>query len=460
MFFNGIDGGRSSVILEVMALPEQELFDFSNQSRSEKAFTVSQLTSVIREVLENNVGRVSVIGEVSNLRVQSSGHCYFSLKDDSAVLAAVLFRGTCQGALKTLHDGALIEVEGEITVYEARGQYQIVVKKVRPAGKGELIARLEAIKKKLAAEGLFDASKKRPLPRHIRRLIVMTSFAGAALRDFLKVLERRCPATEVLLIEIPVQGESAAATIALKLQQLRSWLNSAKISADALALVRGGGSVEDLWPFNDEALARALAQFPIPTITGIGHETDITIADFVADVRAPTPSAAAEILSRDAQLILERLVEISSRMRALTKILLEKKQQSFVLLSSSSVLQRPRKIIELFSQRLDDFDNDLRNATARTIASFKQRLSSRLPLLIKYSPALALAQAKLRLQTSSTKLSLMNPQNVLRLGYSWVTDSQGRFIRRTSQISQGQHLQVTVSDGSFGVIVSDLVDQK
>ena len=264
-----------------------------------KVMTVSQLTRRIRTLLERQLGSVRVEGELSNVRRQGNGHTYFTLKDETAQLACVLFRGYAHAGMPALTDGSQVQAAGELTVYEPRGQYQLIVHDIEAAGAGVLQARFEALKRKLAAEGLFDAARKRVLPGFPRCLALVTSPSGAAVRDLLNILGRRAPWIRVLVFPVRVQGGGACQEIAQALTTLARPLGGGLPQPDVIVLARGGGSIEDLWCFNEEEVARAIAASPIPVVSAVGHEIDFTIADFVADLRAPTPSAAAELIAPD-----------------------------------------------------------------------------------------------------------------------------------------------------------------
>src|SRR6266481_5201124 len=277
-----------------------ELFDPASTRR---IVTVSELTATVRRLLEKEVGQIWVSGEVTNLRAQSSGHIYFTLKDASAQLSCVLFRGETQVDRALLQDGRKVTMQGDVTVYEPRGQYQLRVTAVELQGVGALQAAFEKLKQKLKAEGLFAQERKRPLPRYPQRIGLVTSPTGAALRDVFHVVERRNPALKIILAPCRVQGEGAAAEIAAAIGLLNqfgaSQLESGepRLGMDLILVTRGGGGLEDLWAFNEEVVARAIFESKLPVVSAVGHEIDFTISDFVADVRAATPSAAAEIIT-------------------------------------------------------------------------------------------------------------------------------------------------------------------
>src|SRR3989440_2823492 len=267
--------------------------DFFQQTS--KVLTVSELTRSIRGTLETKFGDVWVQGEISNYKLHPSGHQYFTLKDARAQIACVIFRNTMPPLRTPLTDGAQVQVYGQVSVFEARGQYQLTVQILQPRGLGLLQAKFEALKRKLDAEGLFAAERKRALPKFPRRIGIVTSPSGAAIRDILNVLRRRAPWLEILISPVRVQGTGAAAEIAVAIRELAA-PNENFAALDLIVVARGGGSIEDLWEFNEEIVARAIAGVTVPIVSAIGHEIDFTIADFVADLRAPTPSAAAELI--------------------------------------------------------------------------------------------------------------------------------------------------------------------
>src|SRR3954469_7490686 len=282
--------------------------DFFQQAS--KVFTVAELTRQIRGALETRFGAVWVQGEISNFRLQPSGHRYFTLKDQRAAISCVVFRNTLSPTAPPIADGAQVQVYGNVTVFEARGQYQLNVQILQARGLGLLQAKFEALKRKLEAEGLFDSARKRPLPKFPKRIGIVTSSSGAAIRDILNVLQRRAPGLEILINPVRVQGSGAAAEIAVAIRELTR-PNEQWKALDLVVLTRGGGSIEDLWEFNEEIVARAIFDSPLPVVSAVGHEIDFTIADFVADLRAPTPSAAAELIVPDASELLRRVGELS-----------------------------------------------------------------------------------------------------------------------------------------------------
>ena len=285
--------------------------------------SVSALTAQIKEILEDQVGEVSVQGEISNLRHQSSGHYYFTLKDEGSQIPCVLFKGSALRIGVQPQDGAKVVAEGEVSVYAPRGAYQLIVRNLQPAGKGDLHQRFEELKRKLQLEGLFAEERKREIPEFVERVALVTSPTGAAVRDAIHVLQRRCPRIRITVFGVKVQGEGAAEEVADAIREI-----GRRNLADVVMVVRGGGSLEDLWAFNEEVVARAVVASPIPVISGVGHETDFTICDFVADVRAPTPSAAAEIVSRPDEYWREEVREWTERFHEATLQFLEEKNEA------------------------------------------------------------------------------------------------------------------------------------
>src|SRR6267143_1568828 len=284
--------------------------DFFQQTS--RVLTVAELTRVIRGTLETKFGAVWVKGEVSNYKLHPSGHQYFTLKDQRAQIACVIFRNTMAPLRQPLTDGAHVQVYGNVSVFEARGQYQLSVQIIQPRGLGVLQAKFEALKRKLDAEGLFDPARKRALPKFPKRIGIVTSPSGAAIRDILNVLRRRAPWLQILISPVRVQGSGAAQEIAVAIRELTK-PNENFAPVDLIVVTRGGGSMEDLWEFNEEIVARTIADVTVPIVSAIGHEIDFTIADFVADLRAPTPSAAAELITAAQHRIEERIHTLETR---------------------------------------------------------------------------------------------------------------------------------------------------
>jgi exodeoxyribonuclease VII large subunit len=387
----------------------------------DRIWTPGELNRHVRQLLEGDyrLQDLWVAGEIANLSQPASGHLYFSLTDGSANLRCVIWRSEAEGLARLPRDGEAVEVHGHLSVYEAGGQYQLYADRIRLAGEGELFQEFMRLKQKLEAEGLFDPARKRPLPRWPKRVGVVTSPTGAALRDVLNVLSRRYPLVEVVLSPTPVQGEAAPAAIAQALAALEA--------CDVVLLVRGGGSMEDLWAFNTEQVVRAVAASRAPVVSGIGHETDVILADFAADRRAPTPSAAAEVATPDRQ---DLAVEIGELTRSLRRAWQGRRQalrQGLRETRAALAAQAPQARLAGARQRLDEM-------AGRTALSLRHRLS------------LSRAEVEALAQT----LHAIGPLQVLGRGYALVRlSADGALVRSVGQVSPGADLQVQVSDGSF-----------
>lgn len=388
-------------------------------------WTVGELTAYIRELfeLDYRLQELSVTGEISNFTHARSGHLYFTLKDDRAQLKCVMWRSQAGNLRFRPAEGDAVIARGQLSVYEAGGVYQLYVNDLTPAGRGDLAQAFEALKQQLAAEGLFDAEYKKPIPAFPQRIGIVTSADAAALRDILNVLRRRCPLTSVLIAPTLVQGADAPPSIVRALQ----WLDG-RDDVDTIIVARGGGSIEDLWAFNDERVARAIFAARHPIISGVGHDTDFTIADFVADLRAPTPSAAAELAVPD---LGELRPVIAGLARALsyhiTNLLAERRSQLFSLQRALRHLG-PQSQLTNYRQHFDDLVIALERAMDRRL----EKLESR--------HALALA-----------RLQAVSPQATLARGYAIVRRQDGQLVRRAAQVRPGETLQVQVSDGQFAV---------
>jgi exodeoxyribonuclease VII large subunit len=393
---------------------------------SPAVLTVSAVNAYIRQKLEADftLQDLWLEGEISNWKQAASGHIYFTLKDEQASIRCVIWRSqAAQIIYKPQHDGEAVLAHGRISVYEAGGNYQFYVDDLEPAGQGALYAEFERLKNLLAAEGLFEAELKRPLPEFPQRIGLVTSPAGAALRDILNVLRRRYPMAQLILSPTPVQGDTAPPQIIAALEAIVAQ------QVDIIILARGGGSLEDLWAFNDEALARTIAACPIPIITGVGHEVDFTIADFVADVRAPTPSAAAELATPD-RLALERwlydqqfaLVDAARQVVSTARNNLQNRQWALERLS-------PQVQVNNYRQHIDTL-------VGRAHQTFQHALSLR----------------RERVRTLAAQLETLNPQATLTRGYA-IVQKGPNVVTQTGQVDQGDSLTVKISDGEFGATV-------
>ncbi len=435
-----------------------------------RPLSVAELTRCIRELLEGGLGEVWVAGEISNLRRQASGHQYFTLKDASAQLACVLFRGaSARSGSTVLADGLQVEVKGDLTVYEARGQYQVIVRSIAELGRGRLHEQFEALKRKLEAEGLFDPARKRSLPAFPRRIALVTSPTGAAIRDMLDVLGRRAPWIEVVVAPVRVQGAGAAAEIAKMLARLDSWASSGALPLDVVIVGRGGGSLEDLWAFNEEVVARAIAACSLPVVSAVGHETDFTIADFVADVRAPTPSAAAEIVSPSGDELRHRLAQLR---RALDSHILGRLRIARLQLDGLQASGLHRETLRRLSDTaltLDDMSERLQLVVRGTLDHRHQVLDrlrerlrhlnplsqlrlrrSELTLLdqrLKSSTCQFLESKRSLLDRLAAQLRLLGPQSTLERGYTLTFDDQGRILTSALTVPKNARLRTRFKDG-------------
>jgi exodeoxyribonuclease VII large subunit len=381
--------------------------------------SVGQLTASIKSILEGGIGTVSVRGEISNWRPAASGHIYFSLKDSEAVISAALFRGSAMRVkgISAMKDGVEVILRGKISVYAPRGTYQIIAESMEAVGAGGLQAKFEALKKKLQLEGLFDEERKRPLPVFPERIVVITSPTGAAIRDVLSVLKRRFAGVNVLVIPALVQGAGAPAELIRALRQA----NEFKLG-DVILLTRGGGSLEDLFCFNDEELAREIYNSQIPVVSAVGHEIDFTIADFVADLRAATPSAAAEILVQEAEAMIENLQDFQVRLVQGARRAIQDAQLSLRALAGA--LKNPRDRIQDLQLRFDDWSERLATAMKRRIERHGDVVT--------------------RMQD---KLNALSPLRVLERGYAIAFDGAGQAIRSVSQLPAGTTFKLRVQDG-------------
>lgn len=385
-----------------------------------RVFTVTEIVERARMLLENEFPRVWVEGEISNFKHHTSGHFYFTLKDAQSQLRAAMFRGANRLVRFSPEDGLKVLAGGRLSLYPARGDFQLVVEELEPAGLGALQLAFEQLKKKLAGEGLFDPRRKKPLPGFPRRIAVVTSPTGAAVRDILNVTGRRSPLADVAVYPVRVQGPGAAEEIAHALERLNQtggW--------DVIICGRGGGSLEDLWAFNEEVVARAIAASAIPVVSAVGHEVDYTIADFVADVRAETPTAAAEMVLRDRRELLEQLRSLGRLLAMRMQDRLREGRRRLERILASRLLRRPRAAFEPLAQRLDDLN-----------AQLKAGLKSRLNL------------ARERWRGLGAQLEALSPLNVLRRGYSLVYEqATSRLVRDSRELAPESALRIRFHRG-------------
>lgn len=409
--------------------------------------TVSALTAQIKEILEDQVGEVSVTGEISNLRQQSSGHYYFTLKDEGSQIPCALFKGSAGRLAVAPKDGAKVVVEGEVSVYAPRGAYQLIVRSLEPVGKGDLHQRFEELKRKLQGEGLFDEERKRQIPEFVERVGIITSPTGAAVRDAIHVLQRRCPRVQLTVFGVKVQGEGAAGEVAEAIGEM------GRRDFDVLLVVRGGGSLEDLWAFNEEVVARAVVASPIPVISGVGHEIDFTICDFAADVRAPTPSVAAEMVSRPDVDWVEELRAWRDRLGEAAVEFLEEKRRRLGDLAGSYVFREPRKMVEMSGQRVDELAVQLMRGLESGWRYRKQYAEGLLGRWAALKPERRLRELSLRVRGAADRLRAMGPEETLKRGYALVQTVEGKLVRNVEPARRLGDLVVRFSDGKLEVKV-------
>jgi exodeoxyribonuclease VII large subunit len=462
----------------------QSQWDFETFVPPEKSrpiLTVSELTASVRRLLESQIGQVWVTGEITNLRIQSSGHIYFSVKDSQSQLSCVLFRNEARAVPReVLQDGKKVVLKGELTVYEARGQYQLRVAAIELQGIGALQAAFEKLKEKLKTEGLFAPQRKRPLPPYPQRIGLVTSPTGAALRDVIHVLQRRHPALELILATCRVQGIGAAEEIACAIQLLNDW-DAAQFSGpetsvrsapgiDLILVTRGGGSLEDLWAFNEEIVARAIFHSKIPVVSAVGHEIDFTISDFVADIRAATPSAAAEIITEHLFASRKFIFEAKEHLREMILAHLETRLQSVQRLEQRLARSHPKRRLQERAQRLDDLQNTLWRCTKYGLRHYQGIWQSLFQRLRRVKPSQLLPRRRLLLEqtqrklndlfqrqfrdlktrsaNAESKLRLLSPEHVLERGYSITMESHtGKVIRSSSEVTPGTELRTRLKSG-------------
>lgn len=438
----------------------------------QQIYQVSELNQKVRMMLEAEFVNVWITGEISNLIKASSGHWYFSLKDNKAQIKAAMFRGNNRHVRAAINDGTQVLVRGRISLYEPRGDYQLIVETMEPAGEGLLKQQFEQLKQKLAQMGLFDQDVKRPIPKNPKRVGVVTSPTGAAIHDILTVLKRRSPQTEVVIYPTMVQGNDAARNLI--------WaINAANYrqEVDVLIVGRGGGSLEDLWSFNDEALAHTIYNSALPIISAVGHEVDVSISDYVADLRAPTPSAAAEIVSVDMEDVLNHQKQLYIRLLNSFKHRQLAARENFKRLQSKLYLLHPSHKIQMAQQRTDELSQKLHMRLSRLISDKRQYQQMLTQRLQSHSPAQNLLMQKQHLETLHNrlnqsyqkgfegnqqklgqlveKLNLVSPLATLQRGYAIATNQHGEVITETKQVNSGEPLNIKVSNGEIKVIVSD-----
>ncbi|WP_286694932.1 exodeoxyribonuclease VII large subunit [Spongiibacter sp. UBA1325] len=437
--------------------------------------SVSQLNRLAKQLLEDCFAQVSVTGELSTLSRPSSGHWYFTLKDERAQIRCAFFRNRNMRVNFQPQPGQQVVVRGKVSLYEGRGDYQLIVEHMQPAGAGALAAAFEALKAELQAAGWFDPALKKPLPPAIKHIAIITSPTGAALQDIVAVLNRRWPAMKVTLLPVLVQGEQAAGQIQRAIAHANQLARSASHNFDLILLTRGGGSLEDLWPFNERVVAEAIYQSELLVVSAVGHEVDFSIADFVADVRAATPSAAAELLSPDQSEINSKVQLLRGRLvRAQRRRLQHQREQ---LQQLNRRIRDPRSRLREQAQRLDELEMRLRRQWQSSQRQRLARLAGLQQQMLLLSPdrqqatrlnALTQLQARLQrsvqeqmrrraqqLQALQSQLRQLGPEQTLSRGYAIVLDQQGRAVRRAADLQQGQRLRGRFAEGQVALTVDD-----
>jgi exodeoxyribonuclease VII large subunit len=448
-------------------LPSQLDLSFEEPLQRRRVWPVRELVGQVREFVEQQYSDVWVEGEISNYRPAPSGHLYFTLKDADAQLPVVLFRRQALLLRFRPEDGLHVLVRGRVSVYEQRGQMQLVAETLEPVGAGSLQLAFEQLKERLKAEGLFDVARKRPLPAFPRCVGIVTSRTGAVIRDFLNIVARRHSGLNVLLCPVSVQGDSAPAEIETALADL----NAAPGLVDLIVLARGGGSLEDLAAFNSERVARAIAASQLPVVSAVGHETDFTIADFAADLRAPTPSAAAELVTEAQHKIADRVAEQSQRLERAVRFQLLQAHQHFNRVPMSRAEGRMTAILHRLAQRLDDQTFRAEAAMRSLVREHCDRVNVVAATVLRHDPRRRLAHAgahladfrarmdrsmerlvaasQSRLGAFDARLRALSPLAVLDRGYALVLTDAGQVVRSAAQVSTGDRINTRVADGAF-----------
>ena len=402
-----------------------------NGKGKEPIWSVTEVNAAIRELVEGSLMPFWVTGEVSSLLIHRSGHVYLTLKDAKCQLRACWFGAADECRTLNVANGTRIEAYGKLTVYPAKGEYQFTIRSLRIAGQGDLFRRFEELKKKLESEGLFAPERKRPIPKLPRIIGVVTSPSGAAIRDFLKIIDRRFPQAHIRICPCQVQGAGAAAEIAAAVDFL-----SSSRSADVIVVTRGGGSMEDLWAFNEEPVARAVAASKIPVISAVGHEIDFTICDFAADLRVPTPSAAAELVTSGFEELTKELARLVGELHRMPGLYLATKRGELERLTSAEIFTRPTRMLELPKQRLDEADLRLAGAAK-----------------------LHLAEVRAKLDRLEIALRADDPRRQLERGFALVRNADDDTLVRSKEIAPGTRLNIQVADGEIPASVLNSLDE-
>jgi exodeoxyribonuclease VII large subunit len=462
---------RKASIAPQLDLSPQFGLNFEEPLPVRRVWPVRELVGQVRELVEQEYGDVWVEGEISNYRPAPSGHVYFTLKDAEAQLPVVLFRRQAMLLRFRPEDGLRVLVRGRVSVYEQRGQMQLVAETLEPVGAGSLQLAFEQLKARLKAEGLFDAERKRPLPAFPRTVGIVTSPTGAVIRDFLNIAARRHSGLNVLLCPVSVQGDSAPAEIEAAIHELNAATLTGSARVDVIVLARGGGSLEDLAAFNSERVARAIASSSLPVVSAVGHETDFTIADFAADLRAPTPSAAAELITEAQHKIAERVADLDHRLTRAARFQLLQARQRLTRLPVSRAEGRMTTLLHRLEQRRDDFSLRMEAAVSGQLRQSQRRVAELTAAVLRHDPRQGLAQARERLlscrarldrslerllHASAATVSALNarlhslsPLAVLDRGYALVLAADGNLVRSAAQVAPGDQLTTRLADGAF-----------
>ena len=434
------------------------------QPTAEAIWTVSALNFEVKNLLNQGIGTLWIEGEISNFSRPASGHWYFTLKDEKSQVQAAMFRGRNSRVGFQPQNGQKVLLRAQVTLYEPQGRYQLIVDHLEDSGVGELMRRYEQLKAQLGQEGLFDAALKKPLPQHPQKIALVTSTTGAAIRDVMSVIERRAPHIPVIVFATPVQGETAAAQIRQALAQVAEYGE-----CDVVLLVRGGGSLEDLWSFNDEGLARDIAAFPIPVVTGVGHEIDFTIADFVADFRAPTPSVAAETVTPDINELMQSIDDRVARLLGQLELRLGQYRQRLKFLLRALDQQHPTRQFAQLRLRLDHAYLSLLERQRGRLVEDRHRLQLCQSSLVRVNPMIKISQqreklaglqqkhqaamrqklllARHQLSLQSRSLDTLSPLKTLARGFATVSKDD-KLVTSVQQLTTGDLIEITMTDGS------------
>ncbi len=447
--------------------------------QNEEIISVGELNKSAKYLLENTFNNVSVIGEISNLSRPSSGHIYFTLKDEDGAIRCAMFRNQNIKLNFSPENGDRCVLKGQVSIYAPRGDYQLIVKSIEPAGSGNLMQKFEALRRKLDDEGLFDQSKKMEIPPSPKHIAIVTSSSTAAFQDIISTVQRRAPGAQISLSDATVQGDNAHISIIKALNRIINFNEiNVENKVDVVILSRGGGSIEDLWCFNNEELAREIFSFPLPTISGVGHEIDFTICDFVSDLRVPTPTAAAELVTEFIYQFDNKLKNYKTNLyQAITNIFEDLKQ--FIDLNNSK-LKNPTTLLREKSQRLDNIDLRLQQSQKSIIVNRSNEINMYVTLLKNTNPLLRLnvinekirrilnnmnRGVKEKLKTNNNNLEklyknikILNPLSILDRGYAIVTNDKGVALKSSKQVNKGEKLQARLSKGSIEVKVNKVND--